>query len=100
MWQVTFKDGTKKWFSTSHCDVGDWYQSFDGTWHIVESVDAGSAKGEYGTDRGWFYELREATAEELAKWEQEKAARAALTPEERVEKQVDTLSAMFPGLDW
>lgn len=100
MYRVVSKDGTEHCFHTTRYYVDDWYQFPDGEWCIVTSAESGEVQGEYGIDRGWYYKLRRATAEELAEQERAEAEWDALTPEERASHQIDALATRFPSLDW
>lgn len=94
--------GETRYFNSGKHEVGEWYQSWrNDQWFIITSVGEGEAVDEYGdVDRGWFHTMREATAEEIAEHDRQQAEWEALTPEERTEERLNTLSQMLPNLDW
>lgn len=103
MRKVVFKDGSHKFFNSRRHAVGEWYQSWRiDKWFIITSVEPGEAVDKYGSvDRGHMHTMREATPEELAERERQESEWQALAPEERTEKHISALSAMFPSLlDW
>lgn len=102
MRRVVSEDGREWYFDSRRHQVGEWYQSQrTEEWFIITSAEEGEAVDEYGdVDYGWMHTMREATLDELAEREREQVEWRALTPEERTERRVSALSAMFPTLDW
>lgn len=101
MFKIKRQDGSVRYADSMKYKIGDWYENWaKGTWHIVTGVEAGEVMGEDGIDKVWLHTLREATEEEKAQREREKAERAAKTPDERIADTLDSLSSEFPGLDW
>lgn len=101
MRKAMMDDGSARYTDTRKHQVGEWYEDYwTKKWHIVTSAVQGEVRGEYGIDKVWLHELREATAEELAVRERKQAEWNALTPEQRTEEQLNSLAAQFPGLDW
>ena len=102
MRKVDFGDGKEWYFNSQRHAVGEWYQSWrTGKWYVITEVKEGEGVDENGdVDRGWMHTMREATKEELAERERQQAEWEALTPEERTERHIGTLSDIFPALDW
>ena len=83
--------GEQMYHHTSRLDTGEMWEGRKT--YVVTNMGRGDAYDEYGTrNSGFFYTLREATAEELAKREQENAEWNAKTPEERVEIQFSEMA--------
>ena len=82
-------------------NIGEWYQDWvTDKWYIITSVKTGEVMGEYGIDKVWLHDLREATEEELVEREKAQAEWDAKSSEERISQNLENLAEMLPSLDW
>lgn len=64
--RIIVVDGKHRNFDTDFHKLGIWQSPYTDKWYIIESREDAIAEGEYGDDRGYVYELRDATKEEIA----------------------------------
>ena len=97
MQRVKMENGETKYADNLKHNVGEFYENWArGTWHIITSVEESNVNG----SSTWLHTMREATNEDLAQRDAEKAVQNDKTADERISETLDDLSLSFPGLDW
>ena len=85
--------GEQMYHHSMRLETGEWWKSLSDRTYEVTNHGKGDAVDEYGTrNSGFFYTLREMTAEEIAQREQENAEWNAKTPDERIEIQLNEMN--------
>jgi len=85
--------GEQMYHTTDKLETGEAWTSYSGKTYMVTNHGQGDAVDMDGiVNKGWYYTLREATAEELAQIEQERAEWNAKTSEERIESQFSSMA--------